>query len=183
MNKWISEALRAPLDAWGLLLGLASACSILALLKYEFAKEPLRVILNNWRYWSHEFWGWLLSAVGIQLPKDIAVAITMLILCAAVLFRGLARNQTVESAPPTTMNDTLWFVGLLVGLLATFVFGIITNIDPASGTSDWSPAIVTLLAFAASIFLWLALLSTPRSFFGVVIAAIALLLIDRIPMQ
>jgi hypothetical protein len=46
----------APVDAWALAAGLASALSILGMLHPEFASEPLRVIVEHWRYWSHEFW-------------------------------------------------------------------------------------------------------------------------------
>lgn len=182
MSKWIEEAMRAPRDAWALLLGLASACSIFALLHHPFEKEPLRAVVEHWQFWSQEFWGALASFAGWSIPKTLAISLTTMVFSCAVLLRGVLRGQVVEWAHAEAQGSERLLRGLfllLTGGVAAAGYTIMQYEalgSQATGVVTLLPNLVGALALAS------ALQSTPRSFFAVVIAAIALLLIDRIPL-
>lgn len=175
MNKWIEEALQAPRDAWGLLLGLASAFSILALLHNQFESEPMRVVMDSWRMWSHQAWSMVGNFLHIDIGRYRAVLLTACILNWAVLLRGAARSQLVWPGN----NGLIVLLALVCGGAATALLADAATApfpnEMAQG--DGSPLIVLAMLLAVvSAFAF-----APRSFFGVVIAGILLLLIDRIP--
>ncbi|MEQ1865633.1 MAG: hypothetical protein ABL996_13415 [Micropepsaceae bacterium] len=188
MNDWFKEAFRAPLDAWGLLLGLGSAFSVLALLHHEFAMEPLRVVIENWHYWSDEFWGALGSVFGLEVPRRLAICLSMMAFSIAVLIRGLVRSEgmslRLRSLLAFAASRLVVFVTVGGLILILVMLGYAKLLDIAvRGVDPDEP-----LSLTAQIAIWtglasmlLAMVFTPRSFFGVVIAAITLLLIDRIP--
>ena len=187
MSNWTEEAIQAPRDAWGLLIGLASAGSIFALLRHEFTKEPLRVAIDNWQYWSHGFWAAIGQIVHLAVKPDVAAFYTATALTWIVVLRGVARGQTVHNL--FGGRRWPWFAAYGVSMIVMFVMIGIVVVPLASSAAvvdDTSLKINSFILLFCTI-VWplgisYSLLRTPRSFFGVVIAAIALLLIDRIPL-
>jgi hypothetical protein len=182
LKSWMEEALNAPRDAWGLLLGIASALSIFALVRHEFTYEPLRIVLYNWQELSHAFWSTIGKFFDISLPKPLAIALTMALLGVAVLIRGTVRQQIVQ----IKFNFVFWLcaaVGwLIVGYLTLLAYSIGTPIAERRELDEGLRLVSAGVAGFGGGSLLAAALFTPRSFFGVVIAAIALLLIDQIPL-
>lgn len=175
MSNWIEEALQAPKDAWALLTGLASAFSILALIQHEFSTEPLRVVVRNWSFWSQAFWP---LVIPVEIAKPIAELLTAAVFSWIVVGRGILRRQGVLS--PWTLVLGLMIVGLVTSLLKDLVPLFLPNAFPSLDTPQNAGAGV--FAFLVlCIGLTTSVVVTPRSFFGVVIAGLLLLLIDRIP--
>lgn len=179
MRDWIEEALQAPRDAWGLLLGLVSAFSFVALLKYQFSHEPMRFLMENWKHWSHAFWTYLASFINVRPEAVDAHILTATVLFWAVYFRGYFKDKTVDV--PGSVVVALFPVALF--LCAIFLMNLGDPINNAVRNNNFFAIIgglALLSAFPLAIALGIA--KTPRSFFGFVIAVLVLLIIDRIPL-
>lgn len=187
MSKWVEEVFQAPRDAWGLLLGLASALSILALVRHEFATEPLRVVLQNWSAWSHSFWSNIAGLVDWHPTASYAAALTAVVLTWAMVLRGYARNQVVAFFET---RDRAWLKSIPIFLIGVGFAIILASevLRPIEGTDTRTLSLfegllgISLLYVGIPLGLTVCFMKTPRSFFGVAIAGIALLLIDQIPL-
>lgn len=186
MNKWIEEALRAPRDAVALLLGLVTAFSIFALVRHEFASEPVRVVLANFSYWSHSFWQAVGNVLSLKVSPVGAGVLTSTALVWTVFARGLSRGQAIEflGRPVTWRRGLLWAAVFFLAFV-TWMIAVLAVISPLGTTTDDGPFVVVVavgsMLLLCPLGITLALTKTPRSFFGVVIAGLLLLMIDRIP--
>lgn len=185
MRTWVQEALRAPSDAIGLLWGLVTAFSIFALLRHEFSVEPLRVLMENWSLWSTQFWNFIFSVFSVKLTPRTAIVLTVTVLAIIVFFRGLIRGHIVNGWPiPTNeygeprllVHCILFGVCFFIGAVVLAIAG--KGLPKATPTEVYFNIIFILFALPTAIFF--SFLKTPRSFFGVVIALVFLLIIDRL---
>lgn len=183
MNNWMEETLQAPRDAWGLLLGLATSFSIFALLRHEFANEPLRVVLQNWALWSHLFWGWFAGLLQLQVSPILARCLTVLALSCAVLLRGFVRRQSLPEVRISGSGANRTVIGFLLLLLYLAVFvAMLMPIALAIGNDEpMTTGLELPIAVASALVLTIALIQTPRSFWGVVLASAALFAVGTIP--
>jgi hypothetical protein len=180
VGKWFEEMLQAPRDAVALLLGLVAAFSVLALLRHEFASEPLRVVFANWNYWSHLFWQFFADLIDIEVNSRESHMLTATIMVWAVFLRGYFRAQIVTLGLPVWAWGLICWVSFHIG---GFWLSSSAVELPYPEDGKWLPPIVGMICLATfGIGIAVSLLKAPRSFFGIVIAAIALLLIDKIPL-
>jgi len=186
MNKWIEEALQAPRDARALLLGLVAACSVFALLRHEFATEPLRVLLASWSYWSHAFWQACADLLRLKLYQGQSGLLTLTVMTWIVFLRGHIRGQSLTPVRSWWDWLGLFVVGVALGFGLLLVVVAMAVWEKVPAGYEAPPLIRGLMMFcillALPMGLVAAIVKTPRSFFGVVIAAIAILLIDKRPL-
>ncbi len=119
---------RYELMSWLGIVGIAA--TILAAIDpiIELANWA-RFILENWRYWSHLIWAFLLSWINIPLPPGLEVYLSITaFLCwtatsSRIRARWLARVKPVQAALVRQRVPIINMIGLIVMLYLILVVG------------------------------------------------------------
>lgn len=160
MSLLLTEARRAPTDAFAIIGGLASASGFLGLFGYEFGVQALRRVADQFALWSDRIWSAIGSVVNIDVSAPIAAVLTLFLIGLGLCARGWFRRY------PHLSSLASWEIFTLCGVVAFVLTSLYRHWDMQMPETLWGQILeggsVIVLGFVYCLY--------PRMLFGAVVA-------------